>query len=199
MSFSAIRNDDMNRDYNPKCLRELDRLCIYKCDNCGRIVFLGYDAKDSNTPIKCKACEHYIDPDKDIIGDSWYSEEYPSVSFTVDEDNINEKTRKQKLVAWFWMECCDCKRMNWIAWKRKWFDYSTCQCHQPVQEKVATPAAPILLEHPFEDITIEKLIIPGELVGQLRNYCFENDLTKKDVLIEALRQFFKKNYCVEFE
>jgi NRPS condensation-like uncharacterized protein len=81
--------------------------------------------------------------------------------------------------------------MSWIAWRNKWLDYSTCQCHEPIQED-AKPVAPIILEHSSEDFKIDNLVIPSELVGQLKDYCFENDLTKKDVIIEALRRFFQK-------
>ena len=91
------------------------------------------------------------------------------------------------LLVWFYMECRDCKRMNWIAWRGKWFDYGTCTCHDP-PAKEAAPAPPTKTK-PIEGIAIDGLVIPGELVGPLKDYCFKHDTTKKDVLIEALRQY----------
>lgn len=179
----------MNRDYNPKMLRDLDRLCIYKCSNCSRIVFLGFDAKDSKMPITCKGCEHYIDGDKDIIGDSWYPDEYPEVRFTLDDNGVDD-SKKPRLLVWFHMECRDCNRMSWIAWRGKWFDYTTCICHEPVKEEVAF--MPIIAKPNIEDIVIEKLIIPGELVEPLKDFCFMHDTIKKDVIIQSLRTFLEK-------
>jgi hypothetical protein len=180
----------MNREYNPKILRDMDRLCIYKCNNCNRIIYLGFDAKNSKTPVTCKSCEHYIDVDKDIIGDSWYPDEYPEVRFTIDEDS--DKNKKPMLVVWFHMECRDCKHMSWIAWRGKWFDYTTCICHEPLVKEEAPPVMTIVAKPSIESIVIERLVIPAELVGQLRDHCFDHDTTKKDVIIEALRRFLEK-------
>ena len=182
----------MNRHFNPKILRELDRLCIYKCSYCGRIVYLGFDAKDSKNPIRCKACQHYIDGDKDILGDSWYVDEYPEVRFTIDEDS--DKNMKPMLVVWFHMECRDCKKMSWVAWRGKWFDYSTCVCHEPAKEEAAT-VLPIQATSIIDNVVIEKLVIPGDVVDSLKEFCFRHDTTKKDVMIEALRMFLEIDQC----
>lgn len=180
----------MDREYNPKYLRELDRLCVYKCNSCSRIVFLGFDAKDSNIPVTCRACGHYIDPDMDIIGDSWLTEEYTEIAFTIDEDNIGDKAKKPRLIVWFHMECRDCKQMTWIAWRGKWFDYTTCICHEPLVKEDKVVTMPTVIDHITEDVIVKELVIPEELVGKLKDYCFQNDVTKKDVLIKALRRFF---------
>lgn len=179
----------MNRDYNPKRLRDLDRVCIYRCNNCHRIFLLPFDAKDSKFSVTCKSCGRYIDADTDIVGDSWYPHEFPEVRFTIDDTVENEK--KPMLLIWFHMECRDCHRLGWIAWRGRLFDYSTCICHEPAKEEAeqitTTEEKPILKE-----IVIDQLIIPGELVEVLKNYCFEHDQTKKEVVIVALHQFFQR-------
>lgn len=178
----------MNRDFNPKILRELDRLCIYKCSKCSRIVYLGFDAKDSKMPVRCKACQNYVDGDQDILGDSWYPDEYPEVRFTIDEDS--DKNEKPMLIVWFHMECRDCNRMSWIAWRGRWFDYTTCICHEPIKEE-APNVMTIVSKPVIENIIIENLVIPGELVELLKDHCFEHDTTKKAVIIHALRRFLE--------
>jgi hypothetical protein len=183
----------MIRDYNPKRLRDLDRVCIYRCNNCHRIFLLPYDAKDSKNTITCKGCGRYIDADTDKFGDSWYPNEFQEVKFSID-DTI-EKDTKPRLLIWFHMECRDCHRMNWVVWRGRLFDYSTCICHDPAPLKEeAEPATPIPAKPVVEDIVIDGLVIPGALVERLKEYCFQNDTTRKDVIVEALRMFlFKSN------
>ena len=177
----------MNRCFNPKRLRDLDRVCIYRCSNCHRIFLLPYDAKDSLNPITCKGCGRYVDGDADKYGDSWYPNEFPNIRFTIDDSN--EKDKKPLLLIWFNMECRDCGKMSWIVWRGRLFDYGTCICHEPLQVKEAEPALPIPPKPIVDDIVIDGLIIPGVLVDKLKEHCFIHDTTKKDVIIEALRMF----------
>ncbi|MBF0554216.1 MAG: hypothetical protein HQK96_06595 [Nitrospirae bacterium] len=181
----------MNRDYNPKRLRDLDRVCIYRCNNCHRIFLLPFDAKDSKTSITCKGCERYIDADKDIVGDSWYPNEFPEVKFTI-SDNSFGKDMKPLLQVWFHMECRDCHKLSWIVWRGRLFDYNTCICHESVKEE-AEPEINITAKPIAENIVIDKFIIPADLVSLLKDYCFEHDTNKKDAIIEALRHFLDKN------
>jgi DNA-directed RNA polymerase subunit RPC12/RpoP len=178
----------MNRDYNPKRLRDLDRVCIYRCSNCHRIFLLPFDAKDSKTTITCKGCGRYIDADTDKFGDSWYPNEYASVKFTVDD--ASEKDKKPLLLIWFNMECRDCHKISWIVWRGRLFDYGTCICHEPVKEAESPMVIPA--ETILEDLVIENLTIPGEIVGLLKEYCFKNDIAKKDVIVKALQDFLEK-------
>ena len=180
----------MNRDYNPKRLRDLDRVCIYRCSNCHRIFLLPFDAKDSKTTITCKGCGRYVDADTCIVGDSWYADEYPNVRFTIDDTNENGK--KPLLSIWFNMECRDCGKLSWIVWRGRLFDYSTCVCHDPVPVKEAESAMVIPVKPVVEDIVIESLTIPGEIVELLKEYCFQNDIAKKDAIVQALRILLEK-------
>jgi DNA-directed RNA polymerase subunit RPC12/RpoP len=179
----------MNREYNPKILRELDRLCIYKCNNCRRILFTAFDVKDGKMPVTCRACGHYIDGDRDIIGDSWYVNEFPEVRFTID-DTV-EKGKKTRLLVWFHMECPDCHQMSWIAWREKWFDYMTCACHEPQKKEEAASIIPVPTASDTKCLVIEELIIPGELIASFKDYCFTNDITRKDAIIEAIRKLLE--------
>jgi DNA-directed RNA polymerase subunit RPC12/RpoP len=178
----------MNRDYNPKSLRDLDRICVYRCSNCHRIFLLPFDAKDSKTTITCKGCGRYIDADADKFGDSFYPNEYPNVRFTIGDATENGK--KPLLLIWFNMECRDCGKMNWIVWRGRLFDYNTCVCHEPVKKVesfTVIPAKPVV-----EDLVIENLTIPGEIVGLLKEYCFQHDIAKKDAIVQALHVLLEK-------
>jgi hypothetical protein len=151
---------------------------------------LPYDAKDSPTPITCKGCGRYIDADADKLGDSWYPNEYASVKFTVDD--ATENGRKPLLLIWFQMECRDCGKMSWIVWRGRLFDYGTCICHEPLPAKEAELSLVIPAKPVIEDLVIENLAIPGEMVGLLKDYCFQHDMAKKDVIVKALHQFLEK-------
>jgi len=151
---------------------------------------LPYDAKDSPTPITCKACGRYIDVDADKLGDSYYPNEFPNVRFTI--DNNDENYKKPMLLVWFNMECRDCGKLSWIVWRGRLFDYGTCVCHEPAPVKEAETSMPIPAKPVLEDLVIENLTIPGELVELLKEYCFQHDIAKKDVIIKALQDFLEK-------
>jgi hypothetical protein len=176
---------NVNREYNPKQLKDVNRLCVYRCTKCHRIAFVPFNVKEQNFPTVCKGCKTYLDGDRDIMGDSWTADQYEGVRFTV--DGVTE-LGKPRLLVWFRMECRDCGQMTWIAWRGRWFDYSTCICHEA--EKAAEPTPKPAPKPKIDPIIIEEITIPSELVAQFKDYCFEHDVGKKDVIVHALKKMF---------
>lgn len=82
--------------------------------------------------------------------------------------------------------------MSWIVWRGRLFDYSTCICREPASVKEAESSMVIPAKPVLEDLVIDDLTIPGEIVGLLKEYCFQNDIAKKDAIVQALRSLLEK-------
>lgn len=189
-NYSSI---SLNRDFNPPGLKNANRMCVYRCSDCGRLIFKSYDLREGNRPESCENCNKFLDPDMDIILDTWNMDEFPSARVTI--DGIDPKTKRFRYLAWFTLTCPQCGKDEWIAWRFGRFDFSTCICQAPPEVKAPPKKTEVVVKAAVEkvpDLIIESVLIPGEMVPKLKDFCFKHDLSKKDAIVKALRELVEE-------